>query len=110
MHELKRKLYKRASSYEITIPKTIIWDKDLKKKHYVAFELISKDQWSISIQSSKSASKSKKILLRNLYIKGHSFETTLPLPVILSLDPSKEYFVIFRFDKNRWLIDFEEAK
>lgn len=110
MHELKRKLYKRVSSYEVTIPKAIIWDLDLKKKHYIAFEKTSKGKWSISIQSSKSFTKSKKIILRKIYIRGHSFETTLPLPIVLGLDPSKEYLVIFRFENNKWVIDFEVIK
>lgn len=110
MRELKRKLYKRASSYEITIPKALIWDLNLKKKHYVEFELISKDKWSLSIKTSKSRLKSRKILLRKLYTRGHSFETTLPLPVVLGLDSSKKYIVIFRLEKGKWIINFEETK
>jgi len=49
---------------------------------------------------------------RKLYTKGSSFETTIPKPMLFSLDLSKKHDVIFKFDpkKNRWYIDFEERK
>jgi hypothetical protein len=50
---------------------------------------------------------------RKLYIRGSSYETTLPLPLLFKLDPkNKRYNVIFKFDpeNNRWYVDFEELK
>jgi hypothetical protein len=35
--EFRRKLYKRGSSYETTIPKPLLFALDLKKKHNVVF-------------------------------------------------------------------------
>lgn len=109
MHKLKRRLYKRASSYEITIPKTLLWNLDLTKKHEVIFSL-QKNQWEIKIQEQGKTKPSPKKLIRKLYKRGHSLETTLPLPLLLHLNPEKNYNVVFSFAKNKWLIDFEEIK
>ena len=51
-------------------------------------------------------------LKRKLYRRGSSFETTIPMPLLFSLDPDKKYHVIFELDKktNRWYIKFEEIK
>ncbi|MFT4302980.1 MAG: hypothetical protein ACMXYG_00295 [Candidatus Woesearchaeota archaeon] len=48
---------------------------------------------------------------RKLYKRGSSFETTIPMPLLFSLDRKKKYDVLFRFDnkKNKWNIDFEEV-
>jgi hypothetical protein len=49
---------------------------------------------------------------RKLYKRGSSFETTIPMPMLFSLDvKNKKHNVIFKFDseKNKWYIDFEEA-
>jgi hypothetical protein len=35
--ELKRRLYTRGSSYETTIPKPLLFSRDLTKKHLVTF-------------------------------------------------------------------------
>ena len=35
--EFKRKLYKRGSSYETTVPMPLLFALDLKKKHNVVF-------------------------------------------------------------------------
>jgi len=47
---------------------------------------------------------------RKLYRRGSSFETTIPMPLLFSLDRKKRYNVVFQFDtkKNRWYIDFNE--
>jgi hypothetical protein len=49
---------------------------------------------------------------RKLYSRGGSFETTIPIQMLFSLDISKKHEVIFEFDnKNRkWLLSFEEFK
>lgn len=53
-----------------------------------------------------------KELRRKLYRRGSSFETTIPMPLLFSLDPSKKHEVLFKYDKenNRWYIELEEAK
>ena len=49
---------------------------------------------------------------RKLYKRGSSFETTIPMPMLFSLDLSKKHNVIFNFDsdRNRWYLDFESAE
>jgi len=37
MAELRRKLYKRGSSFETTVPMPLLFALDLKKKHNVVF-------------------------------------------------------------------------
>ena len=49
--EIKRKLYTRGSSYETTIPKPILFSKDLKKKHEVKFSFDpEKNRWYIDVE------------------------------------------------------------
>ena len=47
---------------------------------------------------------------RKLYKRGSSFETTIPMPLVLLLDKSKKYNVVFFYDEeaNKWYIKFEE--
>ena len=47
---------------------------------------------------------------RKLYTRGSSFETTIPIQLLFSLDLNKKHNVIFEFDKkdNRWYVVFEE--
>ena len=47
---------------------------------------------------------------RKLYKRGSSFETTLPMPLIFTIDKSKKYNVVFVFDEEtqRWYVEFEE--
>jgi len=49
---------------------------------------------------------------RRLYKRGSSFETTIPMPILFSLDLKKRYNVVFRFDESsrKWYLDFEERK
>jgi hypothetical protein len=49
---------------------------------------------------------------RKLYKRGSSFETTIPMPLLFSVDPKTKNEVIFKFDKkqNRWYIEIEEGK
>ncbi|MBR9692801.1 hypothetical protein GOV07_02600 [Candidatus Woesearchaeota archaeon] len=50
-------------------------------------------------------------LKRRLYPRGGSYETTIPKPLLFSLDQKKKHKVCFKYDmeKNRWYIDFEEV-
>jgi hypothetical protein len=49
---------------------------------------------------------------RKLYKRGSSFETTIPMPILFSLEQKKKYNVIFKFDNktNRWYLDFQQIK
>ena len=49
---------------------------------------------------------------RKIYKRGSSYETTLPMPLLFSLDDKKKYYAVFRFDvkTNRWYLDFEPIK
>lgn len=47
---------------------------------------------------------------RKLYIRGSSFETTIPKPILFSIDKDRKHEVVFSYDKekDRWYIDLEE--
>lgn len=49
---------------------------------------------------------------RKLYPRGSSFETTIPRPLLFSLDLNKKHNIVFKFDQkqNRWYLEFEEEK
>jgi len=49
-------------------------------------------------------------LKRKLYSRGGSYETTMPIQMLFSLDLTKKHEVIFEFDNNtkRWFVMFEE--
>ena len=48
-------------------------------------------------------------LKRKLYVRGGSYETTVPLQLLFSLDLSKKHIVSFEYDptKKRWYIEFK---
>jgi hypothetical protein len=48
---------------------------------------------------------------RKLYTRGSSYETTIPIQMLFSIDISQKHDVIFEFDKknNKWYIHFEQA-
>ena len=45
-----------------------------------------------------------------MYKRGSSFETTIPMPLLFGLDPSKKYFVVFNYEKGKWHISFEQGQ
>jgi len=49
---------------------------------------------------------------RKIYKRGSSYETTIPMPMLFSLDLDRKNVAIFRFDKKskRWYVDFDEFK
>lgn len=51
-------------------------------------------------------------LRRRLYTRGSSYETTVPMPLLFSVDKKKKYEIIFTFDStsNKWFIKIEEAR
>ncbi len=58
MHEIRRKLYKRGSSYETTIPMPMLFSFDLSKKHDVVFCFDPKKNiWLVRVEESKKTKK-----------------------------------------------------
>jgi len=52
--EFKRRLYKRGSSFETTIPKPLLFALDIKKKHDVIFKYDrSKELWYVEFEGRK---------------------------------------------------------
>ena len=51
-------------------------------------------------------------IIRKLYKRGSSFETTIPMPLLFAVDKSKKHDVLFRYDskQNKWHVEFEEVK
>jgi hypothetical protein len=51
-------------------------------------------------------------LKRRLYTRGSSYETTIPKPLLFSLNLSKKQLVRFVYDdeQQRWYLGFEEAE
>jgi hypothetical protein len=51
-------------------------------------------------------------LKRKLYKRGSSYETTIPMPLLFSIDKKKKHNVVYTFEpkKNRWYISFEEQE
>ena len=47
---------------------------------------------------------------RKLYTRGSSFETTIPMQMLFSIDKAKKHDVVFVYDneKGKWYVDFEE--
>jgi hypothetical protein len=51
-------------------------------------------------------------LRRKLYTRGSSYETTIPHPLLFSINKEKKYDVIFEYDSDsgRWFLRIEEQK
>ncbi|MDO8740033.1 MAG: hypothetical protein Q7J54_00490 [Candidatus Woesearchaeota archaeon] len=51
-------------------------------------------------------------LKRKLYTRGSSYETTIPMPLLFSVDLQKKHNVVFKFDSKakKWYVEFEESK
>lgn len=61
MVEFKRKIYKRGSSYETTIPMPLLFALDLGKKHNVIFSYDNRsNKWFISFEADEKI-RNKKI-------------------------------------------------
>jgi hypothetical protein len=50
-------------------------------------------------------------LKRRLYTRGSSYETTIPKPLLFSVDLKRRQLVRFIYDeeKARWYVDFEQV-
>jgi len=46
-------------------------------------------------------------LRRKLYTRGSSFETTVPSPLLFSIDPGKKHDVVFSYDEKsrKWYLE-----
>jgi len=56
--EFKRKLYQRGSSFETTLPKSLLFKLDLSKKNLVLFKYdAKKDAWYVEFEEDKSSKK-----------------------------------------------------
>ncbi len=61
MTEIKRKLYKRGSSFETTIPMPLLFAIDKSKKHNVIFKFDeSSNKWHIKFEEIKQEEKEDK--------------------------------------------------
>ena len=51
-------------------------------------------------------------LKRKLYKRGSSYEITIPMPLLFSVDKSRKNEVVFRFDeaKKKWFIEIESVE
>jgi hypothetical protein len=49
---------------------------------------------------------------RKLYTRGSSYETTIPAPILFSIDKKRKHDVIFEYDpnSNKWFIRIEEME
>ena len=58
MTELKRKLYKRGSSFETTIPMPLLFALDKSRKHNVIFKFDSKlSRWYVEFEETAKGKK-----------------------------------------------------
>lgn len=61
MAELRRKIYKRGSSFETTIPMPLLFKLDLKKKQDAIFKYDAKsDRWFVEFEERKEKKNEKK--------------------------------------------------
>jgi len=52
--EFRRKIYKRGSSFETTIPMPLLFALDIKKKHNIVFKFNPKEnRWYIEFEEQK---------------------------------------------------------
>ncbi|MBI5398763.1 hypothetical protein HZB03_04835 [Candidatus Woesearchaeota archaeon] len=61
MAELRRKLYRRGSSYETTIPMPLLFALDTSKKHVVIFKFDNKqNRWYVEFEPAPIGEKEEK--------------------------------------------------
>ena len=58
--EFSRKIYKRGSSFETTIPMPLLFALDMKKKHNLIFKFNQKENlWYVEFEEDKSGEKKR---------------------------------------------------
>jgi len=56
--ELRRKIYRRGSSFETTIPMPLLFALDIKKKHNIVFKFNPKENlWYVEFEEQKRGSR-----------------------------------------------------
>ncbi|QQG39106.1 MAG: hypothetical protein HYS32_01465 [Candidatus Woesearchaeota archaeon] len=101
-YSLKRKLYHRGSSYEVTIPKPLLWQfENLSEVKLIFYK--EKESWYITLEKEANG------ISKKIYRRGDSYETTLPRQMLFGLDLSKKYNVVFIPEKNRFKVVLENV-
>jgi len=112
MVRLSRKLYKRRHSWEATIPMPIISTLDRSKRFDTIFKFDNKaKKWLLTFSEHKKVKKNEKEgIRRHIYVRGSSFATTIPLPLLLQLDGKKPPYAHFTFDPKtmQWMIEVDD--
>ncbi|MEK6856596.1 MAG: hypothetical protein AABX49_01130 [Nanoarchaeota archaeon] len=58
--EFSRKIYKRGSSFETTIPMPLLFALDMKKKHNLIFKFNQKEnRWYVEFEEDKNGEKKR---------------------------------------------------
>lgn len=111
MVRLSRKLYKRRHSWEATIPMPLISLLDRSKKWDVLYKYDNKvKKWFLSFSEHKKVKKDEnKAIRRHIYVRGSSFASTIPLPLMLGLDLNKRLAAKFEFDSRtqQWFLEVQ---
>ena len=59
--QFRRKLYTRGSSYETTIPRPLLFDRDLTRKHDILFEYdAERKAWYLRIEERRATGRREK--------------------------------------------------
>ncbi len=106
MRELTRKVYRRASSFEVTIPKPLLFGHDPSNLHVVfSFE------GRFYLDFSQRRREGRNIISRSVYRRGTSYETTIPREMMVGLDPDRQLTARFRFESKtkRWYLEVDHA-
>jgi len=115
LYEIRRKVYRRGSSHETTIPQALLLIINPDKKYNIVFKYeLEKNRWYLEFEEigQNTEKTSPGIIKRKLYSRTGSFETTIPRTLFLTLDPEKKYYILFKRDSeiNKWYIEFELSK
>jgi len=109
------KLWHRSKkSFATTIPQALLFLLDPNKKYNVEWVYDLKNKmWCVGfIESKKTQKKSKARFLTSLWKRSQrSFATTVPHPVILQIDESKENSLEWKFNPKmqKWTVALKEV-
>jgi hypothetical protein len=106
--ELTRKLYRRGSSYETTIPKPLLFTLD-SVDDCMAIFTHTNTKCIMTFQQQRLSKPNPNQFSRKLYRRGSTYEITIPRPLLFELDlVNKKYNVVFTKEADDWLISFKE--
>lgn len=104
------KLWQRShKSYATTVPQVALFQLDLSKKQHVLWEYDQKkSRWAVSFSEKTTLPIKTKLWKRS----QKSYATTIPYPVLFTLDEEKDYDIIWEYDKSlkKWTIEFATTK